>query len=66
MVAREVSVGMGVSILRIPRVEVTSSGHFSSREGSGLVVNVMLLQTPSPLRKSCSLCHVAHDADINR
>lgn len=52
MVAREISVGADISILRVPQVEVSSAGHFSSREGSGLVLNLMLLDKPSPMRKS--------------
>lgn len=51
MVAREIAVGTDISILRIPRVEVSSSGHFSAREGSGLVLNIQLLEKPSPMRQ---------------
>lgn len=52
MVAKQISVGADISVLRIPRVEVSSAGHFSSKEGSGLVLNVLILEKPSPMRKT--------------
>ena len=51
MVARQIAKGTEISLLRVPRVETTSSGHFSSKEGSGMVLNVMILEKPSSLRK---------------
>ena len=57
MVARQIAVGLDISILRIPRVEVTSAGYFSSKEDSGLTLNLLVLEKPSPLRKTRFISH---------